>query len=92
MTAPHGTRSRYNSRSEPCRCDECTTAHRRYAAQRRAARQRDRDRYRLHTDALMVTCWCEENYVLVPPSEILAGRTVSCGSRRCDAAAEGMAS
>ena len=40
---PHGTRARYNHRSEPCRCSACTEANTVYERERRqeeAARSR----------------------------------------------------
>jgi hypothetical protein len=34
--APHGTRERYNHRSEPCRCDRCRAANAAYNRERNA--------------------------------------------------------
>jgi hypothetical protein len=36
---PHGTRQRYQHRSEPCRCGGCQDANARYVAGRRAVRE-----------------------------------------------------
>lgn len=34
-------------------------------------------------DCLSVTCWCEAFVMSVPRDLVLAGRTLTCGERRC---------
>lgn len=37
-----------------------------------------------HTEGLLeVECWCRHAIVLVPPSDVRAGRTRSCGRAWC---------
>lgn len=35
------------------------------------------------TDVLEVVCWCEAKVTRLPRTEVLAGRTVSCGAPGC---------
>jgi hypothetical protein len=56
--APHGTRARYNHRTDPCHCPACTEANTLYERERRrdAARQATGERPMVD-DAGNVTAW-----------------------------------
>jgi len=45
--------------------------------------RRRRERWAADTNDLMTPCWCERTMVFVPSDMVRAGRTVSCGQRRC---------
>lgn len=74
--ADHGTRSRYTM---GCKCAACSDAN---AVYMRAARAK-RDTNLVSFNDLAVNCWCEATIVHVPPAELKAGRTRSCGLRHC---------
>jgi hypothetical protein len=39
-------------------------------------------------ETVAVTCWCEEDVVWLPTTEVVAGRTGSCGLPLCHAPKE----
>lgn len=67
----------------PASCDGCTASLNREATRRRMSRYRSGRPARRVAARLKVTCWCELEFVTVPRSEILNGRTASCGLPSC---------
>lgn len=74
----HGTMTRAdpgNRQSrERCYCGECVDVRRTNAGLGVALDGR-----------LLVSCWCEKDRLLVPPGDVLAGRTAACGRSGCEA-------
>lgn len=68
-----GTRYRY---VQGCRCPACRRANTRYHRERRWGPD-------TRGDQLAVSCWCEDTIVVVDRSEVVAGRTGSCGAPGC---------
>jgi hypothetical protein len=76
--AIHGTATRYRY---GCRCDLCRDAN---ATRQRGYRQGASPGTDIvNIDDLLTQCWCQNDYVYVPPSDIRELRTRSCGATGC---------
>jgi hypothetical protein len=77
MTPDHGTRACYLA---GCRRPECRRANTAYHQARRDVHGRVSS---TGVRWLPVTCWCEHRVVHVRRTDVLAGRTATCGLADC---------